>query len=902
MTYFSMALKEAAEQDLEHLVRNIYSTCRVQQEMVQRRVTYGLKTARQLFNSGEALHSQGMPSPAGESRLTGSNPGQRKRVSLSPDNRFVDQVEESVGLACSILQLVEGNRLLLTSTTILRKNGERAIGTQIPSTNPITKAVLSGRSYLGRTQILDNWYISAVEPIYGDNGLVTGILAVGIKEQIAQSFQSEIKNIRVGDTGYAYIMDSKGNLRIHPAKEGENILDARDSSGFEYIRAMITDAVALEKGVVGTNRYPWINPELGEKRARQKINKYIYFKPWDWVIAAGSYEDEVYQSIHETERFILIAVIAGLALVLFLTVTLSKVLTRPIQDLIAVTTKMEGGDLSQRVSVYGADEIGLLGRAFNRMVFQIQDYTSNLEKMVERRTWELRNSKEKYRELSGFLNSILDSATEYAIIAFDASGEIIEYNQGAERLFGWQKTEVLHKENIHVTILREDRERGLQQEMSQRTRTDGVFELEMTRVRKNGERFPALSTITPIMDSGDKKPGFVEIVRDLTRTKFLEKELRETKEFLENIMESSVNGIVTTNLKGKITYLNRAMEKLINYSREEILGTHISHFYVKGIDEAREIMNILRKEERSESYDMEVKTKNGDVMNILTSIFLIRDEENNIIGTAGIFKDITEQKRLEVKLKAAQANLVEASKMRALGELVAGVAHELNNPLMASKTILHVILKNLHEGCPNRDRLELISKCNNRIEKIVDHLRDFSRQTKPEWQELDINLPIQNSLLITGQRLLNHNISIVRRLSEGLPRISGDSSQLEQVFLNLISNAMDAMYEVTGPKELTICSDLVKEATSDVVTVSVRDTGPGIPKEYLDKVFEPFFSTKPVGKGTGLGLSLCFGIIEAHGGRIEIFSSPGKGTEVRITLPLAGNTKGEREWGSESSS
>jgi len=718
------------------------------------------------------------------------------------------------------------------------------------------------------------------------NGKAVGVLSTGLREKIAQSFKDEIKNIKVGKTGYVYIINSKGTLLLHPAQEGENILHSKDSAGFEYIRAMIKNALELGEGEVGTIRYQWVNPELGEKKPRQKIVKYIYFRPWDWIIAAGSYEEEIYQSMYETERFILIVVIAGLLLVLFLTFALSKVLTSPIQELTEVTTKMVDGDLSQRIKVRSSDEIGLLGLSFNRMIAQVQDYTTILEKMVEERTHELKESNQRYRELSQFLNSILDSSTEYAIMALDFFGKIIEFNRGAERIFGWKKEEALNNKNIGITILPEDRDRDLQKEISKRTRTEGVCDLEMERIRKNGERFPAHSTVTAMRGPSGRVTGYVEIVRDITRTKTLERELQETKEFLENIMESSVDGIVTTDLSGKVTYLNRAMEELLKYRRFEVLGTHISRFYVKGIQEARHIMDLLRSNERAENYEMEVTSKDGDVLAILTSIFLLRDGDNRIIGTAGIFKNITEQKRLEAELKAAQANLVEASKMRALGELVAGVAHELNNPLMASQTILHVIFNNLHENCPNKDRLKLIRRCNDRIQKIVEHLRAFSRQEEQEFQALDVNQPIENALLITGQQLLDHNILIVKRLTEGLPKILGDSNQLEQVFLNLIANAMDAMDPIEGEKELCIRSEINEEERFPSVVVSVKDTGVGISQENLDKVFEPFFSTKPVGKGTGLGLSLCFSIIEAHGGRLEIRSQLGKGTEVKAILPV----------------
>jgi len=721
---------------------------------------------------------------------------------------------------------------------------------------------------------------------------LVAMLGCGEKEVITKDEIRPIKAIKVGKTGYVYIIDSKGTLIVHPAKEGEIVIDSKDPSGFQYIRAMIDGAIHLKPGDVGTIRYPWINPELGETKQRQKIHKYIYFKPWDWIITAGTYEKEIYQSFYETKRFIIVLVCISVLLALFLTVTLARVLTNPIHDLTEVTTKMVAGDLSQRVLIRGADEIGVLGSVFNRMIEQIERYTSDLQKMVDERTGELRESREKYREISRFLNSILDSATAYAIMALDFYGNIMEFNRGAEKIFGWKKEEVINRENISITITPEDRSRNIQKDLSKKTRTEGVCDLEMNRVRKNGQIFPAHSTINAITDSTDRVIGFVEIIRDITKRKTLERELRETKEFLENIMESSVDGILTTDLKGKITYQNRAMEEIVQYPREEVLGTHISRFYRTGIQQARDIMQLLRESERAENYEMEVIGKDGEILSILTSLFLLRNEDGEAIGTAGIFKDISEQKRLEARLKAAQVRLVEDSKMRALGELVAGVAHELNNPLMASQTILHVILKNLPKDSPEKERLGLIRKCNDRIERIVDHLREFSRQTRPEFLEMDVNQPIENALMITGQQLLNHNITIEKHLSDGLPKVLGDPNQLEQVLLNLISNAKDALVDINGAKKLTFNSRRIEENGSIWVLVSVKDTGVGIPKEDLEKVFEPFFSTKPVGKGTGLGLSLCFGIIEAHNGHLEIRSEPGKGTEVSIFIPAKDSGKG----------
>ncbi|MBW1920814.1 MAG: Cache 3/Cache 2 fusion domain-containing protein [Deltaproteobacteria bacterium] len=906
VTYFSVhgfgkALRGAAEEDLEHLVRNVRAMCRLQEEMVENEAMRNLSVAANVIyrdgmnafiDSSKEIRFEAVNRLSGEILPLKVPALMLGEVVLADNTQVVDRIQKLLGGICSVFQRVEGKGLLRITTTITGKDGKRATGILLPAQSPVTRAILAGKIYRGRAYESGGWYVVSCQPITDKEGGVVGALCVGVKEKGGSTLKHEIKSIKVAKTGYVYVMDSKGVLRIHPAKEGVNIINSKDSSGFEYIRALAEDAISHGEGYIGTIRYQWANPELGEKRPRSKLLKYTYFKPWDWIIAAGSYEEEIYSPFHRTERFIFIIALIALGLGVFLTLALSKALTRPIKELTEVTTKMLGGDLSQRVRVRGADEIGVLGTSFNRMVAQIEHYTKNLEKIVEARTSELKESREKYRDTSRFLNSILDSATEYGIIALDFYGNIIEFNKGAEKLFGWKKEELINRENIGITILPADREKGIQEQMSKRTRKEGVCEMEMNRIRKNGEIFPVLTTVTAIKDPSGKTVGFVEIIRDLTERKSLERELRETKDFLENIMESSVDGILTTDLKGKLTYTNRAMEDMLQYSRDEVLGTHISRFYVRGIQEAREIMALLRSVERAENYEMEVKRKDGTVLTILTSLFLLRNEQGEVIGTAGIFKDITEQKLLQEKLKAAQARMVEASKMRALGELVAGVAHELNNPLMASQILLHVILENLPKDFPERERLELIGKCNDRIEKIVEHLREFSRQTEPVFKLIDINLPVENALMITEQQLLNHGINVVRKLSKGLPPVEGDLNQLEQVFLNLISNARDALDDTEGAKQLTISSGLVEERGTQWVTVAVKDNGVGISPENLDRVFEPFFSTKPVGRGTGLGLSLCYGIIEAHKGRIEINSYQGQGTEVRILLPARDSGKG----------
>ena len=902
---FTEDLKQSYESDLEHIVTNIYAMCKAQQELLQNKLTSDLNTAHYVFfQSGRSVsisHDHFMEFTA-EDQST--NELSRVRVPIwfiegkpiTKDYTLVDKVQKVVGGTCTVFQRIEGDQLLRISTNVLRSNGTRAVGTSLPASSEVTKTILRGETYRGRAFVVNAWYITAYEPIRNKNNEIIGALYVGIPEQSAVSLKEAIKSIKIGKTGYAYIMDSSGNLVVHPAKEGENILGAKDSSGFEYMREIAKKAARLKENEVGTIRYRWANAELGETSPRLKINKYQYFRDWDWIIVAGSYEEEIFGGAARIKFFITLVALGSIALAILLTVMFSRVLTRPVMELTEVTARMAGGDLTQKVRITTGDEIGTLASSFNRMADQVLRYTRNLEEIVHDRTQEIQEKEEKYRNLSNLLNSVLESSTEYSIIATDIHGVILEYNSGSANLFGWTKEEVMGQMLMEQTFRPDGGSRGVIQEISRKVETEGMTEYELERIRKDGSLFQAHAIVTALKDASGKILGFLEIARDITEKLALEKELRETKDYLENILQSSVDAIVATDPKGRITFINRAMEEMVGLSRDQIISLPISQLYVNGLTEARKIMAILREKGSLKNYETGM-TRNGQAVPILTSASLLRDETGKIIGTLGVFNDLTEKKKLEEELKKTQAHLIQAGKMRALGELVAGVAHELNNPLMAADTFLHVIREHLPEEDENRHRVDLIQKCNERIAKIINHLREFSRQSRFDFRQIEVNEPIENALLITGQQLLNHNIGVVKNFQPDIPKIWGDANQLEQVFLNLISNAKDAMEWGKQKRELTISTALIRHNGWKDVQVSVKDTGTGIPEENVEKIFEPFFSTKEVGKGTGLGLSICYGIIEAHGGKIEVESKVDEGTTFRVILPVLGSHLGTAmEW------
>ncbi len=902
---FTEDLKKAYESDLEHIVSNIYAMGKAQQELLQNKLTSDLRIAHQIlyqYGSHITVSREKSVEFIAEDQFT--NETSRVRVpfwsigrqNLTEDNTVVDKVQQMVGGTCTIFQRVDGNRLLRIATNVLRADGSRAVGTYLPASNEVTRTILRGETYRGRAFVVNDWYITAYEPLWNEKREVIGAIYVGIPEQKAVALKTAIKSMKIGRTGYAFIMDSSGRLVVHPAKEGEIILDSKDSSGFEYVKEMVRKAALLQENEVGTIRYPWANSELGETQPRMKINKFQYFRDWDWIIVAGSYEEEVFGGVSRIKFFITLVAFGTVAVAILLTIMLSRVLTRPIQELTQITARMSGGDLTRKVNLTMGDEIGTLAKSFNRMADQVLSHTRNLEDIVEARTEEIKEKEEKYRNLSGMLNSVLESSTEYSIIATDSQGMIIEYNSGSVNLFGWSKEEAVGKMGISETFRKEDRERGVAREISSKIEAEGMTEYELERVRKDGRVFTAYSIVTALRDPSGKTLGFLEIARDITEKLALEKELWKTKDYLENIVQSSVDAIVTTDPKGRITYVNRAMEELVGRTREEMIGAPIYQFYQEGIAEARKIMAILREKGSLKNHETTGLKADGTV-SILTSASLLRDETGQIIGTLGVFKDLTEKKKLEQELKKTQAHLIQAGKMRALGDLVAGVAHELNNPLMAADTFLHVVQENLPPEDQNQRRLELIQQCHERIAKIINHLRDFSRQSKIDFHPMQITEPIDNALMITGQQLLNHGIRIVKNFQTDIPQVRGDANQLEQVFINLISNAKDAMEKSERKKELIITTTLLRHNGWNEVEVLIRDTGAGIPEDNLEKIFEPFFSTKEVGRGTGLGLSICYGIIEAHGGRIEVESKENEGTTFRVTLPvLSSHLRTALEW------
>ncbi|MBW2004181.1 MAG: PAS domain S-box protein [Deltaproteobacteria bacterium] len=480
------------------------------------------------------------------------------------------------------------------------------------------------------------------------------------------------------------------------------------------------------------------------------------------------------------------------------------------------------------------------------------------------------------------LSNILDSATHTSIIVTDFDGKIIIFNQGAGDLFGYTPEEAKDKSLPELTFSKEDQNAHLFEQIIERVRIEGWTEESLPRRHKSGRIFPAISTITCLKEAKGHSGGILEITQDMPNLFRLEKELKGSRNFMENIMASSIDAIVTTDPKGYITYANRALKELVGLRGHQIIGKHISIYYKGGIAQAREIMNKLRESGRIRDYEFDMMI-GGKVVSIRTSDTLLYDEYGEVVGTMGVFQDITARKKLSEKLSTTQAELIQAVKIRALGDLVTGVAHEINNPLMASDTFLHLLESETDNSPETKKRIKLLKECNLRIQNIVKKLKEFSRQSKFEFTAMDVNDAVLSVLAITRQQLLNQGIEVGLGFSENLPHVLGDKNQIEQVLLNIISNAWDAM-EGCSKKVLAIQTDLGQKGKQ--VEIRLSDTGIGMKTEEIEQIFNPFFTTKDSDKGIGLGLSISYRIIEAHQGKIEVKSELNKGTTFIVTLPV----------------
>lgn len=367
-------------------------------------------------------------------------------------------------------------------------------------------------------------------------------------------------------------------------------------------------------------------------------------------------------------------------------------------------------------------------------------------------------------------------------------------------------------------------------------------------------------------------------------------ELAKTFHFQKNLIESSIDGIIACDREGKVIIFNKSMEQMLGYTKDKVMDK-MSLYQFFSLGEAEKFYNKLYSEEfggknRLYLFESTLISKAGNKIPVQLSATVLFQEQEEI-GVVGFFRDLRDIRRIAQQF-ADQARLLHQDKMISLGKLAASVVHEINNPLSGILNYTRLMIKILSRGALSQDNVQkfqsyltLMESEISRCSKIVSNLLAFSRKSKLEFSEVDINELLKKCILLSEHKLTLQNIQIETRLQLEMPAVLGDFNQLQQCVINLIFNAIDAM-----PNGGTLSIESSFNPEKKLVEFAIGDSGSGIPREDIKYIFDPFFTTKIEGKGLGLGLSTVYGIIDRHKGTISVESEMDKGTTFSLKLPL----------------
>jgi two-component system, NtrC family, sensor histidine kinase AtoS len=372
------------------------------------------------------------------------------------------------------------------------------------------------------------------------------------------------------------------------------------------------------------------------------------------------------------------------------------------------------------------------------------------------------------------------------------------------------------------------------------------------------------------------KPLHGELGEIVSAINSMAKALIDARSLNENILWSIADAVITVDVRGNITSANPAAQQMFGCTGAEILGRPYDDLFKEDANFSSLLIKTLQSGNENIGVSIDVPLKDK-VLHVSSSTSLLRDGRGNVIGAVAVFKDISETRQL-------QRQLMRADRLAALGELAAGIAHDIRNPLTSIRGFMQYLQKS---GAPAdlREYGPLIIREVDGLNRIIGELLEFAKPYPPRYGLVQVNDLIREMLLLVNKRADAQSIKIELELDPSEPFIEADGEQLKQVFLNLIINSCQA---ITDKGIITVTTEM---ESRDWLAVHVKDNGTGIARENLERVYDPFFSTKPA--GTGLGLAVVQRILNGHNGRIEIASEYGCGTDVKISLPGVHEASGE---------
>jgi len=473
-----------------------------------------------------------------------------------------------------------------------------------------------------------------------------------------------------------------------------------------------------------------------------------------------------------------------------------------------------------------------------------------------------REAERRYREL-------FDNIQE-GLFFCSPDGRFIEVNDALVRMLGYEsREELLHSDPKQSVFPVADRHR----EMFSALEREGMLRNREEVLRqKSGTPVHVLINAFAVKDAHDNVLQYRGLMLDVSGLRAYQSELQRERDFSSKILSNTQSLILVADTAGLISYANRRW-KVLGYEQQGILGRPLESVIAPQKQDAfKEAYAAVLDGRQVDNLELQVLHADRRIGQFSINLSPMRDEQGQVTSIIVVMSDVTDAASL-------QAKLMHAEKMAAVGQLVSGVAHEVNNPLTAILGFADLLMENPELPDSARKDLRVILQEAQRTKQIVQNLLSFARQMPPQRKPVQLNAILKRTIQLRAYDFHSRGVAVTEHYQDDLPFVIGDSQQLQQVFLNILNNAYDAVREAAGGPRIEITTS----RKGDFVEVSFRDNGHGI--QQPDRIFDPFFTTKQVGEGTGLGLSICYGIVKEHGGEILCTNNgaePGATFTVRL--------------------
>lgn len=479
-----------------------------------------------------------------------------------------------------------------------------------------------------------------------------------------------------------------------------------------------------------------------------------------------------------------------------------------------------------------------------------------------------REAERRYRELFDNIQEGLFFATP--------EGQFLDVNDAMVRMLGYESREELLRADVsaHLYPTRAAKERLVRAIAELGT----LRNYEETLRRKDGSLLHTLQNISAVRDAQGQVVQIRGLMLDVTEQKMFQSQLQRERDFNQKILNTTQSMILVLDTAGLISYANRRCFEA-GYREEELIGQKLVRL-VEGSHrkDFEAALQTTANGLQVENLELRVKRSDGSMGHFSVSLSPSRDEANHVNSVVVVMTDITDAVLL-------QAKLAHAEKMATIGRLVSGVAHEVNNPLAAILGFTDLLLEDPQVPASAREELQIILRETQRTKEIVQGLLSFARQRPAQREPMHVNSILRQTIKLRSYDLSSHGVEVSEEFDENLEMAMGDPQQLQQVFLNILNNAYDAIQDSRNHGKIRIRT----RRTTDFIEIAFIDNGTGVSDP--DRIFDPFFTTKPAGKGTGLGLSICYGIVRAHGGEILCWNNENEsGSTFVVRLPIATET------------